>query len=299
MRDMEDALERFTLYLKLDRGLAAKTIEAYATDLKPFLAEKKGSIAQVDRRDIETHLAALMDEGIGNRSLARKLSALRAFFKFAVSEGWLEANPTDEIQASSPKRNLPKTLGTEEVERLLDAPLADEALGDAIMIRVLYASGLRVSELVGLKPENADLQAGILRIQGKGDKVRIVPIDANTAALITRYLNELRPMLAAKARMPARAETLFLSKQGHGFTRQGFWKLLKKYARKSGIESDVSPHVLRHAFATHLLERGMSLRSLQMLLGHSDIATTEIYSHVSSKHLHETLRNHHPRAKHK
>ncbi len=290
-------LEKFTLYLKLDCGLSPKTVEAYSADLRPFLESYGKRLAQVVRLDIENHLATLLAKGVGNRSLARKLSAIRLFFRLALHEKWLTCDPTEEIRAAAPQRKLPQTLSAEHVEALLAAPSQSGTTTDAIMLRLLYAAGLRVTELVSLTADQVDTQAGLLRIQGKGEKVRIVPIDPGTAALIAHYIKEVRPALRARARDDRKAGTLFLSTLGMGFTRQGFWKLLKKYALRAGIPASVSPHVLRHAFATHLLERGMNLRSLQMLLGHSDISTTEIYSHVSTKHLHEALRKHHPRNK--
>ena len=290
-------MEKFTLYLRLDCGLSPKTVQAYTADLKPLLAIWGNRLATISRGDIENHLATLSAQGVGNRSLARKLSAFRLFFRHALAEGLVTLDPTNEIRAAAPQRALPQTLSVEHVDALLATPSRSGATTDALMLRVLYAAGLRVSELVSLAPDQVDTQAGLLRIQGKGEKTRIVPIDQGTAASIAHYIKEVRPALRAKARFDAKASTLFLSTQGHGFTRQGFWKLLKKYALQAGIASTVSPHVLRHAFATHLLERGMNLRSLQMLLGHSDISTTEIYSHVSTRHLHEALRKHHPRNK--
>ncbi|MBI3554874.1 MAG: tyrosine recombinase [Deltaproteobacteria bacterium] len=290
-------LEKFTLYLQLDCGLSPKTVQAYTADLRPFLEIYGGRLAQVSRKDIENHLADLSTKGVGNRSLARKLSAFRLFFRFALSERLVPVNPTDELRAAAPQRALPQTLSIEHVEALLAMPSRQGATTDSIMLRMLYAAGLRVSELVSLTADEVDTQAGLVRIQGKGEKVRLVPIDPGTCALIAHYIKDVRPALRAKARDSARAGTLFLSTHGHGFTRQGFWKLLKKYALLAGISPNVSPHVIRHAFATHLLERGMNLRSLQMLLGHSDISTTEIYSHVSTSHLHEALQKHHPRNK--
>lgn len=286
---MTRELEKFALYLKLDCGLSAKTVEAYTSDLKGFL--EKHSAKTASRGDIQNYLNALSAK-LENRSLARKLSALRLFFKFATAQNWRSTDPTLEIESPRIRRALPQTLSPEEVEALLDAP---ESEADKIMLRVLYASGLRVSELISLLPENLDAQSGLLRVTGKGSKTRIVPIDSLTLAMIEKYLAEIRPALKTRSKSDNKSQAVFLSQQGHAFTRQGFWKLIKKYARKAAITQNVSPHVLRHAFATHLLERGMNLRSLQMLLGHSDISTTEIYSHVSTAHLHEALRKHHPK----
>lgn len=306
MKDETSPLEKFALFLKLDRGLSPKTVEAYCSDVRPFLAHITGgdlasaneanALMRLTTQDVQNHLGNLTAQGTGHRSLARKLSALRLFFKFAVTEKWCEQDLTAQLKAPPPRHPLPQTLAPDEVEKLLQAPITEGATTEAVMIRVLYAAGLRVSELVSLEPDQLDPTAGILRIQGKGDKTRIVPVDAETVSLIARYIAGVRPALREKARDANRARALFLSKQGQGFTRQGFWKLIKKYALLAGLSpANVSPHVLRHAFATHLLERGMSLRSLQLLLGHSDISTTEIYSHVSTSHLHEALKQHHPR----
>jgi integrase/recombinase XerD len=283
--------EEFSLYLKHHCGLCANTVKSYTSDIAPWIS-KAGSLSSATRESITLWLDSLT---LTARSRARKISALRLFFKFATAKGWCNADPTSEMETPRIGRSLPKTLSLNEVEKLLEAPPAGS--GDSIMLRVLYASGLRVSELVTLPAEAIDTQSGILRVQGKGDKVRIVPIDAGTAAEVTRYLREIRPGLREKHRGKAEREALFLSRHGRPFTRQGFWKLVKKYAFKAGIPSDVSPHILRHAFATHLMEHGMNLRSLQMLLGHSDISTTEIYSHVSTSHLHDTVNRFHPRRK--
>lgn len=291
---MAPTLEKFALYLKLDCGLSPKTVEAYTCDVKGFL--EKNDPKTATRGAIQDHLN-LLSRSVGGRSLARKLSALRLFFKFAAAQGWCALDPTTDIETPKTKRPLPQTLSMDDVEKVLAAPVESGSFGDAVMLRVLYASGLRVTELVSLLPECVDAQAGLLRVTGKGEKTRIVPVDAETLSLVSRYLVETRPALKARARSDQKSQALFLSQQGHAFTRQGFWKLLKKYALKAGIAQNVSPHVLRHAFATHLLERGMNLRSLQLLLGHSDISTTEIYSHVSTSHLHEALKNHHPKGR--
>jgi integrase/recombinase XerD len=313
-------LAEFGLYLKLDCGLSENTAKSYTSDLAQFLtwldtSEKNHRVAAVTHDLIVAWLDSLSNQAVGSRSRARKLSALRLFFKFALSKKWCEGDPTVEIESPKIGRSLPKTLSLDEVEALLQAPLTANAMGDATMLRVLYSSGLRVSELITLPPDAVDAQSGVIRVQGKGDKIRIVPIDPDTAVKITEYLRDIRPGLklhahragaplrggaavrGGAAQSATRREALFLSRQGRPFTRQGFWKLVRKYARAAGIASAVSPHVLRHAFATHLMERGMNLRSLQMLLGHSDISTTEIYSHVSTPHLHEALNRFHPRRK--
>jgi integrase/recombinase XerD len=282
---LKSRLDKFILHLKLDRGLSPATVEAYAADVRVFLEGLTGPLASVGRAELLKHFERLDARGVGARSRARKLSALKRFFAFAVAEGWCGSDPAAELEGSAPARRLPETLSKDEIERLITAAAADGG-ADAIMLRLLYATGLRVSELVSLRIDQVDTHAGLLRVTGKGDKVRIVPIDPETCRQLQTYLKSAE-----------RRDALFHSGRGRPFTRQGFWKAVRKHAMSAGLGSRVTPHVLRHAFATHLLEGGMNLRSLQLLLGHSDISTTEIYSHVSTAHLTETLRKHHPKAK--
>ncbi len=290
-------LDQFALHLKLDLGLSPKSVEAYVSDLRQFLVKHQDQTEtetvapnSVSRGDIQKHLDGLKRAGTVNRTLARKISALKRFFRFCAAEGLTGCDPTEKLETPKIGRALPKTLSLGEVETLLTSP---ETENDRTMIRTLYATGLRVSELITLPPEGVDLEAGLVRVQGKGGKVRIAPIDLQTARMLQEYLASVRPRLLKTSS----TRTLFLSSHGRPFTRQGFWKMIRRTALKAGITSKVSPHVLRHAFATHLLERGMNLRSLQMVLGHSDISTTEIYSHVTTTHLHETVKKYHPRSK--
>jgi integrase/recombinase XerD len=285
-------LEKFAAYLKLDRGLSPRTAEAYVADVAPFLNGGSSRLRSCSAEEVRRFLDSRSRAGIGARSLARQISALRICFRYAIAEGLRRDDPMAEIESPRVTAPLPRTLSADEVEAFLNAPIDAGALADAIMLRLLYATGLRASELVGLRADHADLESGVLRVQGKGRKIRIVPIDHGTVALLKRYVSEIRP-----GRRPAPRAPLFVSPRGTGYTRQGFWKIVRKYARAAKLSSDVSPHVLRHAFATHLLERGMSLRSLQCLLGHSDISTTQIYSHVTSEHLRDTLKKHHPRGR--
>ncbi len=318
----EEILNQFLNYLQLDRGLAFNTVNAYVLDTKLFLkaqsicsrsahntrqqdmqmrqTEMPIQLSSIHETHIEDYFNTLIKKGVSYRSLARKLSSLKLFFDFAVQEKFCTQNPAEKMESPKISKSLPNTLSLEEVESLLNATdaikqpthaLTHALLTHALMIRFLYATGLRVSELVNLKIEDIDLQAGLIRIQGKGEKIRIVPIDVETFKRVHEYISTVRPhLLNGKTH-----SCLFISGWGGPFTRQGFWCLIKRYAIKAGIQSAISPHVLRHAFATHLLERGMNLRSLQMLLGHSDIATTEIYSHVSKSHLQEVLQRYHPR----
>ncbi|MEW6055251.1 MAG: site-specific tyrosine recombinase/integron integrase [Bdellovibrionota bacterium] len=294
-RDHKDKLEKFTLYLRLDCGLSLQTIEAYSRDVSQFLGWHESDLRSSAKKSVaEAYLDWLARSQVEARSRARKVSSLKLFFKFAKQENWVEENPFQDIKASKGIAPLPLTLSADEVSSLLEAPALEQNIADTVMIRLLYATGLRVSELTNLKPDEVNLETGIVRILGKGGKSRIVPLDAETTRLVRYYLEHIRP---ERIRDPgAVPSNLFLSSQGKGFTRQGFWKLLKKYGKRAGIDSKLSPHVLRHAFATHLLEAGMNLRTLQMLLGHTDISTTEVYSHVSTAHLHETLKKHHPKS---
>lgn len=293
--EIKPLLDQFKLYLKLDLGLSNKTIESYSTDILDFLTYSKGNAHTYKRHEIQKYLDQLKSKKITNRSLARKLSSIKRFFKYCLSQNLCNEDPTEGIHSPKIGKPLPKTLSLQEVEDLLNAP---ESVSDQIMLRTLYATGLRVSEIISVTPDQIDLNSGIIRIQGKGDKVRIVPFDEKTAEFLVHYSKKIRPELLKKNKKPAKlARSFFLSTHGHSFTRQGFWKLIRKYAKKVGIRISVSPHVLRHAFATHLLEGGMNLRTLQMLLGHSDISTTEVYSHISNSHLHDVIRKYHPRSR--
>lgn len=279
-------LEKFALYLRLDRGLGPKTVLAYVSDVAQFLDGRSYRAANLlTVPGVRNHIAQLSRHGLSARSLARKLSALRLFFKFALEEGLCKTDPTVGIESPRPARALPKSVSHHEIDQLLSSPSRQT---DALMLRVMYAAGLRVSELVSLKLDALDLQSGSVRVQGKGEKTRIVPLDASTTEQLIGYL---------QTRPSGCGDTVFLSARKKPFTRQGFWKLLKKYAQAAGIDRDISPHTLRHAFATHLLEQGMNLRSLQTLLGHSDISTTQIYSHVATAHLREALVKNHPKGK--
>jgi integrase/recombinase XerD len=300
MHDLSAVVEKFALHLKLDRGLSKKTVEAYLTDVSQYLSWQNSVVATP--QDLQNYLHYLLPTN-ERRSIARKLSALRLFFSFALEQHWIESLPTDDLKISAPPHHLPHTLSAHEVDALLnytpenpDDHLASQT--SALMLRFLYATGLRVSELVELRPEHIDLQSGVVRVTGKGQKTRLVPLDPATTAMLAQYLSECRPLLQKKSRTQNKSQdALFLSRQGRGYTRQGFWKLLKNRAKNAGITSKISPHVIRHAFATHLLEHGMNLRSLQLILGHADISTTQIYTSVSTSHLREALKKHHPKSR--
>jgi len=294
---MDQTLEQFFQHLVVERGLAALTVAAYAQDLSQ-LAEYskkigKNSWPDLTLADLQDYLAHLESQGVGPRSRARKLSAIRHLFRFLLREGLTTHNPLEWLDAPKLPKGLPKILGLEEVERLLAAPDPATPLGqrDDAMLEVLYATGLRVSELVGLTIPQLDLRRGVIRVVGKGSKERLVPMIFRAIEKVNLYLHQVRPLLVKK---PS-TQVLFLNRQGRGLSRQGFWKILKGYARQAGLPPDLSPHTLRHSFATHLLWRGADLRALQLLLGHADISTTQIYTHLHTARLQEIHRQAHPR----
>ena len=292
---MSPAVERYLDYLAAEKGLSPNTIRAYGSDLARLersLGRRK--IERATEKDLHLALKQMRVEGRSPRSVARWLVAVKSFFAFAQGEGWVESSPCAHLDAPRPWRTLPKTLSSAEVEALLAAPDVGKPLGmrDVAMLEVLYATGLRVSELVGLKLGDLHLDAGYLRCWGKGNKERVVPLGGEADSRLQRYLAEARPQLLRGRR----TDVLFVNHRGGALTRQGFWKILKGHGRDAGIRGALSPHVLRHAFATHLLEHGADLRSLQMLLGHADISTTQIYTHVNRERLKRIYEDFHPRA---
>ncbi|MEZ4472087.1 MAG: site-specific tyrosine recombinase XerD [bacterium] len=288
------AVDAFLAWLTVERRLSRNTVDAYRRDLAGF-REIFGigrGLGEVDEIEVRRWLAERARAGIAPRTQARGLVALRAFFGYLVEEGELEVDPTRRVDLPRIGRPLPKTVSLDQVEALLRAPDVTTALGlrDRAMLEVLYATGLRVSELTGLTLGGLHLEAGYVRVVGKGDKERIVPLGDVARDWVERYLVEVRQPVRGAARAP-----LFLSRLGRAMTRQNFFKQLRLYAEKAGIDAPLSPHVVRHAFATHLLERGVDLRSLQLMLGHADIATTEIYTHLSRARLKAVHAEHHPR----
>ena len=286
----------FLDYLSVEKGLARNSLAAYRADLRHFghyLADAKVDLDRVERLNIVKYFQALRGAGISARSVARALAAIRGLFRFLVAERHLKHDPTENIENPKLWTNLPKSLQPSEVEALLAAPDRSTADGlrDRAMLELLYATGLRVSELIRVKIEDLVMDAGFLRTIGKGSKERIVPFGDTARAAIVEYLERGRPELARFA-----DPYLFLSRRGRPMTRQSFWMKIVKYAREAGVTSHISPHVLRHAFATHLLENGADLRSVQMMLGHSDISTTQIYTHVSRARLQKMYDSYHPRA---
>jgi integrase/recombinase XerD len=291
-------LDLFVGYLRAERGLAGRTVEAYARDLSEYLRdlEKEGveAPASISASHVHRHLDALASRGLSARSRARHLAALRVFHRFLVAEHHAALDPTEDLETPRSERRLPVVLTLEEVEALLDAPQEKSSAGvrDRAMLALLYATGLRVSELVCLPVDALRLDAGFLVTRGKGNKERLVPVGSRALQAVQTYLALARPALLG--RRAARA--LFVTPRGRGFTRQGFWKLVCRYARAAGIRKRVSPHKLRHSFATHLVERGADLRSVQAMLGHADLATTQIYTHVDARRLRGVYDRAHPRS---
>ena len=295
---MDSAVQRFLDYLMVEKGLAGNSIAAYGRDLAQFV-EFVGSKGVNSPGDLDATIAAAYAEslsrnGFARTTMARKISALRTFAKFLVRDGIVREDFTSNLESARPPRRLPATLSVQEVELLLSQPdcLTPIGLRDKAMLETLYASGLRVSELIGLKTDDVNLEVGFLRCLGKGSKERVVPIGEVAADFIKRYLTEARGALA-KAKQ---SEFLFLSYQGAPLSRVMFWKIIKKHAASAGIRKRLTPHTLRHSFATHLLEGGADLRAIQEMLGHASIATTEIYTHVSKNRLYEVYELAHPRA---
>jgi integrase/recombinase XerD len=284
-------------HLAVERGLARASVAAYRSDLEAFgrfLAERRLDAARVGRGELGHYMTTLRGRGLSSRSAARALSAVRGFYGFAAAHLNFSEDPTAEIANPKVGLSLPKSLGEREVEALLEAPDTTQPLGlrDRAMLELLYASGLRVSEIVGLPRDAVDLEAGILRVKGKGGKERLVPFGTSAARWLVRYLDSARPRFDSK-----RAPHLFLSVRGAAMTRQRFWQLIQGYGRAAGIQKPLTPHALRHSFATHLLEHGADLRALQMMLGHADISTTQVYTQVSRSRLRKVYDQFHPRAR--
>ncbi|MDF1630708.1 MAG: site-specific tyrosine recombinase XerD [Alcanivoracaceae bacterium] len=290
-------LERWLDHIWMEKGLGDKTLASYRSDLEQFalwLQQQRSALLQVDRIAVLEWLGALMQRGLSARSVARKMSALRGFYRWALQDRLLAEDPT--LLVSRPKigRPLPKSLTEADVDALLAAPDVDTTLGlrDRAMLEVLYASGLRVSELVGLTLSQINLRQGLVRIVGKGNKERLVPLGEEAQDWLVRYLRDGRPLLIDGEG----DDIVFPSQRRQPMTRQTFWHRIRQMALIAGVQKPLSPHTLRHAFATHLLNHGADLRVVQMLLGHSDLSTTQIYTHVARQRLHELHARHHPRA---
>ncbi len=290
-------IDRFISYLRVERGLAELSLEAYASDLSRYalFLETHGfqGVTVDDTYAILKHMIELRDQGLTPRSRSRHLVSIRALYRFLAEEKILASDPSHLIDFPKTGLKLPDTLSVAEVHQLLEAPNTTTPRGmrDATMIELLYAAGLRVSELINLEVNDVNLEAGFVRLFGKGSKERVVPMGQYAIDKLDAYLRGARPQLL---KLHA-SRTLFVARAGKPMTRQGFWKLMGKYTLKAGLTGKISPHTLRHSFATHLIEGGADLRVVQMMLGHTDIATTQIYTHITKDHLHVMHRTYHPR----
>ena len=296
-RLISSELERFTTALWLERGLSDNTREAYSRDVQGLnawlLDQSRGNPLTASESDVQAYLGARLSQGSSHRSISRLLSSLRSFYQYLVREGDVRSDPTQPLDRPKPSRPLPKSLSESEVDQLLNAPDASLVVEhrDLAMLEVLYASGLRVSELVGLTLPQLSLNQGVVRVFGKGGKERLVPLGEAAIETVTDYLGATRQALLKDRQ----SDVLFPSNRGKVMTRQTFWYRIKIYAKRAGIDPNLSPHTLRHAFATHLINHGADLRVVQMLLGHSDLTTTQIYTHVARSRMQALHEKHHPR----
>jgi integrase/recombinase XerD len=290
-------LDQFLHYLTVEKGLAKKTLEAYSHDLNRFLdylQEKRiEDVLGATKLDVRAFLLTLRVRKLSNKTIVRNLVAIRTFFRFLTQEGKLESNPVEDLESPQLAKTLPEILSLREVEELLEAPKPQTPLGirDQSMLEMLYATGMRVSELVSLQMNQLNLEGGYVLLFGKGSKERAVPLGAEAIKRVSNYLKGARQILLKGRESPF----LFLNRSGRKMSRQVFWKKIKTYGRRAGIRKKITPHLLRHSFASHLLARGADLRSVQMLLGHADISTTQIYTHVTGERLKQVHKRHHPR----
>jgi integrase/recombinase XerD len=295
-RGIEHHVHEFLAHLAVERNLSPRTIESYRRDLMQFttwLNEQTMDLGNVERATVRNYLGRRRDQGLSARSAARALSALRSFFRFLVATQVQNVDPTANLRSPSLWQTVPHVLTTDEIEALLASPDTSTPLGlrDRAMLETLYATGLRVSELVGLTTERVRLDPGYVRVIGKGRKERVVPLGESAVSWIDDYLGRARPELNTR-----RVSELFLNHRGGALTRQGFWKILRGHAVRAEISSPLSPHIVRHSFATHLVENGADLRAVQMMLGHASLTTTEIYTHVARERLRRLYDEKHPRA---
>ncbi len=297
MNSVETLIDRYINYLLVEKGLSEKTIEAYSCDLAEYFSflkkSKHNKISDKDTSVILKHLRSLRASGLGSKSRARHLVTLRGFYSFLVNEKLIENDPTRIIDLPKSGLRLPDVISVDELKRLLSTPDVKKPTGirDTAMLELLYAAGLRVSELIHVKLQNINTEAGFVRVYGKGSKERVVPIGLYAKEKIDCYINEARVLILKNHT----SEYLFVARAGKPMTRQGFWKLLKRYAVKAGISKKITPHSLRHSFATHLIVGGADLRSVQLMLGHVDISSTQIYTHVAHEHLRDMHEKFHPR----
>jgi integrase/recombinase XerD len=294
---MEQLLDQFLHFLIVEKGLSKNTIEAYSHGMTRFLNHLRGKgvqeIRDVDKFHVRGFLLALKKKNLAGKSIVRNLVAIRTFFRFLIEEGILETNPVEELESPKVAKTLPEILTLKEIEQILEQPNLQTPLGirDRAMLEMLYATGMRVSELTQLPTHQVNLEGGYVLLYGKGSKERIVPLGSEAMKWATLYLKTARGILAKGKESPS----LFINRSGKGMSRQRFWKNLKDYGRRAGLRKRITPHLLRHSFASHLLERGADLRSVQMMLGHVDISTTQIYTHVTGERLKKIHQRYHPR----
>lgn len=296
---MTGRMQLFLEYLTVELGLSANTRQAYERDLRLFCKtlgfKNSDALVNVNREQITGYMTQLKEKGLAAATIARKLAAIKAFYRFMTAEGYMDANPAEVVEAGTKGIKLPRVLSEDEVVRLLNQPDITTAEGfrDRTMLEVLYATGMRVSELINLTLERVDLNMKYIIAFGKGSKERIVPLGSVAAEFLQKYLEKVRPKLTHAGR---NTNIVFLAFGGHELTRQRFWQIIRAYGRKANINKALTPHILRHSFATHLLDNGADLRSVQELLGHSDISTTQIYTHLTNKRLRDIYAKAHPRA---
>ncbi len=301
--DLDEAIDSFAFHLKVERNLSQNTIDAYTRDLRQFAEHcaedgQAADVREIDALQISGFMRALLDQGLKTRTVARKLSSVRGLFKHLRIDEIIDKDPSTKVDMPKYGRRVPRVLSLDEVETLLATPdrTTPEGHRDWAMLHVLYATGLRATELCELLQREVDLRAGYVRVIGKGNKQRIVPLGEVALDAVSDYLEQTRGRLLANCGGPGSTPYLFVTRRGSSMTRQGFWKNIKKYARRADIDKPISPHKLRHSFATHLLERGADLRIVQTLLGHANIDTTQIYTHVAQARLKRMYDEHHPRA---
>jgi len=296
---MTGRMQLFLEYLTVELGLSANTRQAYERDLRLFCKtlgfKNSDALVNVSREQITGYMTQRKKKGLAAATIARKLAAIKAFYRFMTAEGYMDANPAEVVEAGTKGIKLPRVLSEDEVVRLLNQPDITTAEGfrDRTMLEVLYATGMRVSELINLTLERVDLNMKYIIAFGKGSKERIVPLGSVAAEFLQHYLEKVRPKLTHEDR---NTNIVFLAFGGHELTRQRFWQIIRAYGRKANINKALTPHILRHSFATHLLDNGADLRSVQELLGHSDISTTQIYTHLTNKRLRDIYAKAHPRA---
>ena len=293
-RPLAPSIQAYLNFCRVEKGLAANSLHSYQLDLKRLSDSAGKPVTEIHAADLASYVESLYGQGLSARSIARHITTLRNFYRFLIQEGQVTADPTEFLKQPRQWTTLPKYLNREELDRLIAAPPVEKSTGlrDRAMLDLLYATGLRVSELCRLPLAAVEREMGVLRVTGKGNKQRMVPFGEAAGHAIDKYLENARPRIL-KGRA---SKYLFVTARGGAMTRQSFWKLLRGYGLKAGIKRTLTPHVIRHSFATHLVEGGADLRSVQIMLGHADISTTQVYTHVAQRRLREAIEQHHPRA---